>query len=355
MAKIDGINKVKPEHDKNYIINGDMNIAQRGTSFAAIANAAYSLDRWTYINTGTAVHTITQDTDVPTLAQAGYLFQNSLRANLTTADTSIAAGDAYAVQQFIEGFNWANLAQKSFTLSFWVKATLTGTYCISFRNTGQDKSYVAEYTINTTATWEYKTVTVSASPSAGTWNYTNGIGLRVTWTLAAGSTFQTTAGTWNGATTFLGTSNQVNGVNTGATDFRITGVVLNESVTAAPFSLMGIGFEAELAHCQRYYEKTFDLGVAPVQNAGTVGSLCASGAVTNQTFTVDWLFKTSKRSSPTITTFSTNAASANWSTNTTTPTAASTATGTNSTCIQGTTSVTAGNAYNIQATADAEL
>lgn len=239
---------------QNYIINGDMRISQRGTSFTAIASGTYSLDRWKYYKSGAAVHTVTQDTDAPTLTDAGYLFRNSLRLNLTTPDTSIASGDFVFLNQNIEGYNWAPLAQKVFTLSFWVKATTIGTYCVSFLNAAADRSYVAEYTINTTATWEYKTVTVAASPSTGTWDYTNGAGLQVTWVLAAGSSVQTTAGAWQNGS-FNATANQVNGVNTGSTDFRITGVMINGGSTASPFSTYGKTFDQELAACYRYYNR----------------------------------------------------------------------------------------------------
>lgn len=236
---------------RNRIINGNMVIAQRGTSFAAIADAAYSLDRWKYGKVGATVHTITQDTDVPTVAQAGRLFTNSLRLNLTTPDTSIAAGDYALFQQNIEGYNFIALAQRTMVLTFWVKATLAGTYCVSFANSGVDRSYVAEYTVNSTATWEKKTVVIPASPSAGTWGYTNGSGLQVRFALAAGSTFQTTAGSWQTGN-FLATANQVNGVNTGATDFRITAVQLEAGSIATPFESRHYGTERML--CQRYYE-----------------------------------------------------------------------------------------------------
>lgn len=252
MPLIRGINVPKETNVKNYIINGDMSIAQRGTSFPTIASGTYTIDRYYYEKTGAMVHTVSQDADAPTLAQANYLFKNSLRANLTTPDTSITAGDYVAILQKIEGYNFSNIAQKSFTISFWVKATTAGIYCVSLRNSGADRSYVAEYTINTTNTWEYKTITVAAPPSAGTWNYTNGVGLHVGFVLAAGTTYQTTPGSWQTGN-FFGTVNQVNGVNTGSTDFRITGVMINESVVAAAFKLFGDDIEGEFSACQRYY------------------------------------------------------------------------------------------------------
>lgn len=246
----DGINTVLKQH-KNYMINGDMRISQRGTSFVAIADSTYSLDRFGYGKVGAAVHTVTQDTDVPTVAQAGILFQNSMRLNLTTPDTSIAATDLVQIYQHVEGYNFANIAQKAFTLSFWVKATATGTYCVGFGNSGGDRSFVAEYSIPVSNTWTYVSIPVAASPSAGTWDYTTGRGLRVYWTLAAGTNFQTTAGSWQTGN-FSATSNQVNGVNTGATDFRITGVMLNEGTLASQFRTFADNYADEVRACQRY-------------------------------------------------------------------------------------------------------
>jgi hypothetical protein len=292
---------------KNYLINGDMRISQRGLTFSAIASSAYSLDRWQYISTSTAVHTITQDSDTPSVAQANYLFQASLRANLTTPKTSVAAGDLIDIRQQIEGYNWANIAQKQFTFSFWVKATLPGIYCVAFRNGGADRSYVAEYTINGASTWEYKTITVSASPSAGTWNYTNGSGLLVVWTLAAGTTFQSVAGSWQTGQ-FYATANQVNGVNTGSTDFRVTGAMLNEGATAAPFQLFSLNsLQGELAACQRYYE------AASVIETGTVPDgrhFYPGNTPTVTTVSASVFFLIQKRTSPSSITLDTTAA--NW-------------------------------------------
>jgi hypothetical protein len=289
---------------KNYIINGDMRISQRGTSFTSIADSTYNLDRYVYFKTGAMVHNLTQDTDVPTLAESDYLFQNSLRLNLTTPDTSIASTDRVEISQIVEGYNWANLAQKDFTLSFWVKATLTGTYCVYFRNSGADRSYIAEYTINASNTWERKTIHISASPSAGTWNYLNGIGIRIGWTLAAGSNFHTTPNAWQTGN-FLATANQVNGVNTGATDFRLVGVMLCEGHLDDPeFNTFGKDFLAEVQACQRYFEKSYELtqalGANPTDPANTTRfSLPSSQAVRTPN-----PFKVSKRASPSITVYS---------------------------------------------------
>jgi hypothetical protein len=256
---------------KNAIINGDFNIWQRGTSFPAIATAAFSADRWAYFNTSTAVHTISRSTDVPTVAQAGRLFNYSLLVDCTTADATIAAGDFCFLSHRVEGYNWLPLAQREIVLSFWVKATKTGTYCVALGNAGADRFYVGEYTVSAASTWEKKTITVTASPSAGTWDYTTGIGVQVRFALACGSTYQTTASAWNTGN-FIGTANQVNACDSTSNDFRITGVQLEVGSVATEFEYRTIQEEEIL--CARY---------CPVFNAETGADVVGFGAANSTT------------------------------------------------------------------------
>lgn len=114
------VDDVRPGY--NAIINGDMNIWQRGTSFAASASGAYTADRFNTGNTGAAVYTVSRSTDVPTIAQAGRLFNYSLDVQVTTADASVAAGDTVGIFQPVEGHNWLPLAGRVTTYSFWCKA-----------------------------------------------------------------------------------------------------------------------------------------------------------------------------------------------------------------------------------------
>ena len=234
--------------NKNAIINGDFNIWQRGVSFASIADATYHTDRFYYNKAGSMVHNLSRSTDVPTFAQAGRGFNYSTLVDCQTIDAAIGATDLCLIGTAIEGFNFLPLAQKPMTLSFWVKATKIGTYCAAVTNSA-DRSYVAEYTINAANTWEYKTITIAASPSAGTWDYTNGAGLRVSFALAAGSNFQTTKDTWQTGL-FYGTPNQVNACDNIANDFRITGIQLETGSVATPFE--GRMIQHELMLCQRY-------------------------------------------------------------------------------------------------------
>lgn len=305
MAKTPNIDLRDALVGNNLLINGDFRFSQRGGNFNSPASGTYNLDRMLYSKVGPMAHNILQDTDVPTLAQSGFVFQNSLRMNLVTPDDSIAAGDFTHISQVVEGYNFAKIAQKPFTLSFWVKAAVTGIYCVSFGNSGSDRSYVTEYTVNSSNTWEYKTITVSSSPVAGTWNYTNGIGLRVRWVLSCGSTFATTANTWQTGN-FFATSNQVNATATGATDFRITGIMINEGSEALPFSLAGISHTNELMLCQRYYTTSGSAispaisGFAPAASALIYYTTFSynSGNVASSVFP----FPIEMRTSPTVTT-----------------------------------------------------
>jgi hypothetical protein len=151
-----------------------------------------------------------------------------------------------------------------------------------------------EYTVNVTDTWEQKTVVFPASPSAGTWDYTNGAGVYVRFPLIAGSNSHATPGSW-GVGNLFSTSSAVNDLDNTANFFRITGVKLELGSVATPIQYRS--FNEELALCQRYYEKSFLYATTPAQNIGTntgefTASAAAAGAV-NNTFYIT--YKVTKR------------------------------------------------------------
>jgi hypothetical protein len=250
---------------KNRIINGKAELAQRGTSFAGIGTGGgYTLDRWFIDNATDGAITVSQQSDVPSSNE----FQNSLRVAVTTADTSIATAQNNRVAQIIEGYNVRDLIGRTFTLSFLVRSSKTGIHCIALRN-GVDRSYVAEYTVNAANTWEQKSIVFSGGLiTAGTWNWTNGAGLYVTWVLASGATFQTTAGAWQTGT-FFATSAQVNCLDTIGNIFAITGVQLEVGSVATPFEHRPFGVELALA--QRYFQ-VFNVDDLRASGAGNASS-----------------------------------------------------------------------------------
>ena len=334
---------------RNRIINGDMRVFQRGA--VATTNAVYSVDRWALGFTSTGTTQLSQSQVFPTG------FTDSLIFDVGTADTSIAASEFAFMFQHIEGNNisdlsWGGANAKSVTLSFWVYTTTIGTFCVTLRNAPATLSYIAEYTVSVANTWEYKTVTVPG-PTTGTWATNNATGLIVGFTVAVGTTFQTTANAWN-AGNFLGTSNQVNLLASSANEFRVTGVQLEVGTVATPFERQI--YSNQLAQCQRYYGKTFLSGTAPAQNIGVTASLFACSYTVNQPIAVNWKYPATMRTAPTITTYSPDNASANWSTQGgSRPTVAVQSIGDQGVSIRGTTAVLVNASYEIHAAADAEL
>lgn len=234
---------------RNKIMNGAQQIAQRGPSATGVTlSGTYLTDRWHTFNVsnlGSFVVTLSQENDAP----AGTQFTKSLRVTVTTTQAN-SSNTVSGVRQNLEGYDVRPLIGVDCTLSFWVRSSMTGTYCVALRNSGSDRSYIFEYTVNSANTWEYKTMTLPGGLiTAGTWDWDN-VGLRAEWVLQCGSTYQASANTWNTGQLFA-TANQVNfyGANGGV--FAITGVQLEPGSVATAFERRP--YQMELALCQRYY------------------------------------------------------------------------------------------------------
>jgi hypothetical protein len=258
---------------RNRVINGQMQIDQRNAGASVTVNTwvVFPVDRFFgSFRPSTGVATAQQVTDAP----AG--FTNSVRLTQSSV-TSQAASDVYSLVHSIEGNNIADMNfgsanARPFTLSFWVKSSVTGTYSVSLQNNSPRRSYVTTYTINSANTWEQKTITV-AGDTSGTWDTGNTIGLSISWGLGSGSDYQTsTLNAWQtnnvlqatGATRWIGTS--------GAT-FQITGVQLEEGTTATAFEQRLYG--TELALCCRYWQQ-FPNAVSSSSGASAIPMWCSS-------------------------------------------------------------------------------
>ena len=278
---------------RNLIINGDMRIAQRGTSIAILSNTVtYSIDRFTSYVSSTALISVQQDTDVPN----GTGFKYSHKTSVTTADATLDASDNYQpCYQSIEGYNIAHLNfgtsnAQTVTLSFLVKSNKTGTYPVSFRNGSLNLSYITNFTIDSANTWENKTVTFTGATS-GTWASTNETGLIVGIMSAAGTTKQAPSlNTWVSGN-YTSHSSCTNWADSTSNYINITGVQLEVGDTATPFEHRP--YDMELARCQRYYEVLYN-------QAANIGILSATltGNVTSSWCT--WFFKQNKRAIPTF-------------------------------------------------------
>ena len=245
---------------RNIIINGDMSIAQRGTSSSSVTDSGYyTIDRFKWNVSASDTVTLSQSTDVPT----GQVFTNSYKVDVTTADSSIGANEFAHIQHRIEAQNlqylkYGTSSAETLTLSFWVKSTKTGTYCIALEkedNTRYD--YVAEYSISSASTWEKKTITIAPDSNikaaGGAIDNNNGEGFNLKFVLATGSSRQGSNETWNTSTPADGTSNQVNFLDSTANDFYITGVQLEAGTTASEFEFLP--YDVNLQRCLRYFQK----------------------------------------------------------------------------------------------------
>ena len=173
--------------NRNKVINGSMICSQRGSSFAA-ANNIFTLDRYRLNGSHDGAVTVSQSTTSPDG------FANSLKVDVTTADTSIASGQYLQLKQKIEAQNLQDLAYgtsaaKTITVSFYVRSNLTGTYTFAMQQPdGSNRQMSQTYTINSANTWERKTFTVPGDTS-GLFNNDNGVGLQIYWNLAIGSQY----------------------------------------------------------------------------------------------------------------------------------------------------------------------
>lgn len=243
---------------RNKIINGDMRIDQRNAG-SAISTQAYVVDRFLFIKSNDATESVARSTDAP----AGFTY--SIKDTITTADTSIGASQYGGFHHTIEGYNTAEFnfgtsSALSVTLSFWIKSSVAGQYTGNIRNGDDTRICPFNFTINASNTWEYKTQTFSGCTD-GTWNTTNGIGIVLSIYSALGSSYLGgVAGTWN-STSKYGSGTVVNGLSTNGNVFAITGVQLEKGSVATPFEYRN--FQQELAMCQRYFAKSYDVDTRP--------------------------------------------------------------------------------------------
>ena len=274
---------------RNLIINGDMQVAQRGTSFTS---NGYTLDRFsTYASAGTLARTVTQSSTAP----SG--FSSSIKIVATTAEADFTGTEYAIIRQTIEAQNLQQLdygtsTAKSVTLSFWVRSNVTGNYAIIMYQDDASKIIGSTYTISSADTWEQKTITFVGNTADVIAN-DSGSGLRLDWSLAAGSDRTTTDNTsWGanatGKAAYGHTAQWGEATND---DFYITGVQLEVGSVATPFEHRSYG--EELARCQRYYFK-------PDHPSNDLQLYAIAGTSFNVASRWHYNYPTTMRSDPTV-------------------------------------------------------
>ena len=283
---------------RNIIINGDMSIAQRGTSETGITSSGYkTVDRFntTLVTGGT--WTQTQETDVP----SGQGFANSLKMDCTVANSSLSADSLLIFRTLMEGQNVQYLKKgtssaESLTLSFWVKSNKTGTYIASLYDNDNSRQIAKSYTIDASDTWEKKTITY-AGDTTGAFDNDNNKSLYVDFYLVAGTNYSsgTLATSWENYTAANTAVGQVNLADSTDNEWYITGVQLEAGTSASDFEFLP--HDVNLQRCQRYFTRV------------SYGQLASEDVIFGLTFGGDgsdnvmftYRFPVDMRATPTIT------------------------------------------------------
>ena len=239
---------------RNRIINGDFKLDQRngGASFTVSAGAGktYTLDRWWGWCQVGSKFSVQRSTDVPT----GKGFTNSVLVTSLSAYVA-PVGGYYGFGQYIEGYNIADMgfgtaSATKVTISFWARSSIAGTFSMALENGSFNRSYIFNYTISSINTWQYFTLPFTAD-TTGTWDSTNGQGIRLWWDLGSNdTTYASTAGSWLAADV-LRTTGSVPLIATNAATLYIAGVQFEKGTVATPFEFRPYATELQL--CQRYY------------------------------------------------------------------------------------------------------
>jgi hypothetical protein len=284
----------------NKLVNPFMEIDQANEG-AVTTNGGYIIDGWAAAAAGGGFSISQQRvTDAP----PGY--PNSIRLTVATA-SPVVAGSVYVLIGRLEGddiadtgFGTANA--KTLALSFWIKASVAGLYSGALRNAANTRSYVFSYSVTSANVWQQFNQVIPGDQGGAWVNSGNAIGWELDFCPGSGSTYQTAtlnawqAGNFVAATTALNTF-----TNTAGATFQLGPCGL--WVASAPQPLLRTSIYAELARCQRYYEKSYDLGTA-------IGTVTTAGAPefvaqTGQGGQTPIPFKVTKRVIPTINMYST--------------------------------------------------
>ena len=259
------------------IINGDMSVAQRGTSINNTSGAPYLIDRFrnqaVYGSTApTATIAISQSTTVPT----GQGFVKSTKYDVTTAQASLTTDTGYALEQRIEGQNLQMIKKgtsnaEKLTLAFWVRSNKTGTYIAELADMDNSRQCSQAYTISAADTWEKKVLNYPAD-TTGAYDNDNATSLKLRIWVAAGATYTsgTLATTWAATSSGNSAVGQVNLVDSTSNEWYITGIQLeigefdSTSIPSFPFE----DVESNLRRCRRYYEMTVNKDVNKVIATG---------------------------------------------------------------------------------------
>ena len=241
----------------NLIINGDMSIAQRGTS--STATGIKVVDRWGALWTGSG-SAITQSQVA--LTSGGAYDEGHRHAYKLAVTSTSSANDRYAQIRYIpeakdiRNFGWQYTSGSSYiTLSFWAKSSLAGTYWFTLYgpDSGTAQQYITSYAL-AAATWTKVTITIPGGSNI-VLNDDTGVGFYMDWRMDKGTddtASDATLNAWHNYTAGkTGTDYAQAWQNTANATWELTGVKLEVGQTATTFQKPD--YTSEFAKCQRYF------------------------------------------------------------------------------------------------------
>ena len=320
MSKIFGVHV--PSETKNLAINGAMDFWQRVESAVSTINTtattnAYASDMFTYVSGGGSTHnySIQQSTNVPSIAQSGFL--SSFSANFTriTGLSTFAAGDFTTPFVYhVEGLDYERIHGKTVTVGFWVNASVAGVYSLTLRNAGGSRSYVTTFTVLGANAWQFVAITVTLDNINASWVFTNSDSLQIYIGTVAGTSFQASSTNQWVAGNFVFPAGGANWQATSGATLNIAQFSITEgSLGVGPqgFQRAGKVYAQELQLCQRYYEKSYDVGTVLGTNApgGAADFRVRNSSPTNAFGNAT--FKAAKRVSPTLSFWNSQTGAAN--------------------------------------------
>lgn len=318
-----------PLLNENFILNGDMFIAQQGALSGVVAlaaTAALTVDQWKLSgNLTAATANINQVLSHPILNRGV-----CLSVKVVNPDAVVGANDSFQIQTLIEGYTARRFYSVSaqfyqpFSVQFWAWSTVPGIYALKVRDIGNAYDYVADYIIQRASTWEFFNIPIFATGigAGGGEQNTNQAALSINWCLMTGAAEAVAPAllkSWYGGGSFDGSPNQTNLLAAVNNEFRLADVQLNASIFSKAYQRES--FAVTLQKCQRYYWQTFDYGNLPASNhaqgaAGAIGYASVNAGAVPYSF--NFTYPVEMRGAPIITSYNPLAAGANWR-NTSTP------------------------------------
>ena len=245
---------------KNLVINGAMNVAQRGTS--STSTGYQTVDRFQVAPSGLDENATQAQVDVSS-GTTPYTLGFRKAYKLTNGNQTSGAGAAdniriiYQVEaQDLANSGWNYLSSSSYiTLSFWVKSSVAQNFNFQLRSKdGTNQSYPFETGSLSADTWTKITKTIPGNSNL-TFNNDNGSGMEINFWLFAGTDYTDSGVSLNAWAAYAGGTRTPDQTSTWYTTnnatFELTGVQLELGSVATDFEHKS--FALDLALSQRYY------------------------------------------------------------------------------------------------------